>query len=188
MIHQKTILLENSAIEELASLMETLNIEREDEIQEFKELQKNKSLKERVGAGVTIFPLRMENMGVSYGSYPYVLLERHPQQKGGALLQNGSKVNLFKTSEDETLEFEGRILNLNGSKIKVLLYTDDLSKSDMHGKWGLDLMYDDKTYDAMAWALNHWINETDKDKITFRDTVLGYKKPTVAEHHSFDLP
>ena len=168
--------------------MEALMVEREEEKLHFIDIQKNKGIKQRVREGVSMYPLQVEQSGLSYGSHPFVILRKHPDQQGGGSIQNSSSVSLFRLSETEEERFSGRVLNIQKDKIKVLIYSDDLPADLKHGKWGLDLMFDDKSYEAMAFAMNQWINEEKPERQKLRDTILAYKEPGFKTVSSFEIP
>lgn len=178
----------NSAIEELGAVSSAMMTEREDELAQFKEIQQNKSIKERTSAGVSVFPLKVVDKGVSFGSYPFIELKHAHDQKGGGKISNGSSVNLFRTAEDGIEEYLARVLHIGDGKIKLLVYNDELPDQVDFGNWGIDLMFDDKSYETMAFAMSELINSEDPHLTQLRDVLLGYKSPSFKDLHPVELP
>lgn len=176
------------AIEELGKLAEALVVEREDELKMFQSIQEERSIKERCAEGVSIHPLKVINTGLSFGSYPFLLLGRNKGDDRPTQIQTGSSVSLFRTSETETERYKGRVLFADDQQVKVLLFKDDLPDGVREGRWGIDLMFDDRTFDEMAKALSELINTEDKALINLRDVLLGYRTPEIKQVNPIELP
>lgn len=176
------------AIEELGKLAQALVIEREDELKMFQSIQEERSIKERCAEGVSIHPLKVINTGISFGSYPFLLLGRNKGDDRPTQIQTGSSISLFRTSETETERYKGRVLFADDQQVKVLLFKDDLPEGVREGRWGIDLMFDDRTFDEMAKALSELINTEDRVLMHLRDVILGYKRGQMLPAHQLELP
>ena len=90
----------------------------------------------------------------------------------------GSAVLLSPVGDDEASKALGvwpaRVRKMRGLDMEVVLEGDGPEGvSPQHLKWTVDARADERSYNAMAHALSHWVNaEADSDK-AFRDLALG---------------
>lgn len=173
---------------ELGQLAQLLQIERKEDFAMHEAMLKRRSIQERRQAGLTWFPLKINESGYGLGSYPFLVVE-NPGEKHKHYFQSSAPVQLFSAApgyEDESIN--GTIGYVDDSRMKITFYADELPDWVDMGKIGVNLLFDTRTYDEMFKALNFFINVEKGRPKELRDTLLGkraasfYRKSAVSSH------
>ncbi len=169
--------------EQLEHLLEILSIEKEEDMRLYREKVLRRSLKERVKDGYSWYPVRLGRIYVGMGERWTVEIEAQEGFKSeNQVFQSGSVVSLFgKESNDanrETGRVTGVITQLRPGKMRVSLGMDYLPDWLMKGRVGVDIEFDDKTYQEMQSALRKAIEPGKNRRLgELRDILLGKQPP-----------
>lgn len=90
---------------------------------------------------------------MSRGDYLTVEAERTTHQDIPHQLRFGASAVLFSNHDPRQNHLEGTISYLSGNRLKITLRTDELPEWASDGKLGIDLLFDDNSYDEMQNAL-----------------------------------
>ncbi|WP_316829502.1 AAA domain-containing protein [Pedobacter aquatilis] len=134
-------------------LQELLNIERKEDHAAFLKLTKNTDAADRRSLGLTWYPVAIRNTEMGRGDYLTVEIERTTHQDLSQQFRFGSAVMLFSNHDPKTDRIEGTITHLNRDKMKISLRLDELPDWTRDGKLGVDLLFDNNSYDEMQQAL-----------------------------------
>lgn len=164
-------------IEELGKLAQVLRIEQREDFEQHEIYLKQRSIQDRKEAGLTWFPLKINETGFGLGAYPFIVVER-PVDRHRHFFQSAAPVSFFSSQEgNEGESIQGIVGYVDDSRMKIMFYRDELPDWVDEGRVGVNLLFDSKTYDEMFRALSEVIN-TDNAKLrNLRDKILGYKKP-----------
>ena len=169
-----------TSIELLTHQQELLRLEKEEDLKTYQKLVLSRSLKERIEKGVSWYPLRLIRFYIGLGERIYVELALSEKQiaKPG-VFQTGSVVSLFGTlSDQEVGRLSGVVASIRPNSTKIALSTDQIPDWLNYGKIGLDLGFDDKTYQLMNAALVDAIGaEKDQRLKELREILLGEREP-----------
>lgn len=161
---------------ELGKLAEVLQIEKREDYDLHQAYLLRKSIGERKAAGLTWFPLKVNETGYGLGSYPFMVVE-NPGEKHKHFFQSASPVQLFSAADgNEGQTLQGTIGYVDDSRMKITFFVDELPDWVDEGKIGVNLMFDSKTYDEMFKALNFFINVEKGRPKQLRDVLLGYSE------------
>jgi ATP-dependent RNA/DNA helicase IGHMBP2 len=176
------------ASEELGKTASALRLEQKEDFALYEMYLKKKSIQERRAAGLTWFPLKINETGYGLGAYPFLFVE-NPGERHKHYFQSASPVQLFSAAQgNEGESINGIIGYVDDSRMKISFYTDDLPDWVDDGKLGVNLLFDGKSYDEMFKALNFFIN-TDKGRSKqLRDLILGYDKPKFYQREKYSSP
>ena len=165
------------AIVELGKLAQVLRIEQKEDLELHEAYLKRRSIGDRKEAGLTWFPLKINETGYGLGSYPYIIVER-PVDRHRHHFQPSAPVSLFSAKEgNEEENIQGIVGFADDSRMKITFYKDELPDWVDEGKIGVNLLFDSKTYDEMFKALSEVIN-IDKGRLKeLREILLGHKTP-----------
>lgn len=165
------------AITELGKLAQALRIEQQEDFALHEAWLKRSSIGERRRNGITWFPLRIVETGFGLGSYPYVVVERNPGDRGEHKFQSASPVSLFTAAEgNDNASVNGTIGYVDDQRMKISFFLDELPDWLDEGKIGVNLLFDNKTYDEMFKALNLVINAGKGRLAQMREILLGYSE------------
>ncbi|OJV17527.1 MAG: DNA helicase [Dyadobacter sp. 50-39] len=134
-------------------LLELLKIEREEDRQSYQRLIERSSVSERRASGLAWYPIAIRGQEMSRGDYLTVEVERTTHQDLPHQLRFGMPAVLFSNHEPKKDRVEGVISHQGGNRLKITLRTDELPEWSRDGKLGIDLLFDDNSYDEMLSAL-----------------------------------
>lgn len=166
-------------MEYFKKLLDLLKIEREEDRQSYLKLTESTSVSERRANGLAWYPIAIRGQEMSRGDYVTVEVERTTHQDISHQLRFGMPAVLFSNHEPKKDRVEGTITHQSGNRLKITLRTDELPDWSRDGKLGIDLLFDDNSYDEMqnavkaASALDEKTEEGRLVKI-----LTGEKEPT----------
>lgn len=134
-------------------LLELLKVEREEDKQSYQRLIERSSVSERRASGLAWYPIAIRGQEMSRGDYLTVEVERTTHQDLPHQLRFGMPAVLFSNHEPKKDRVEGVISHQGGNRLKITLRTDELPEWSRDGKLGIDLLFDDNSYDEMQSAL-----------------------------------
>jgi ATP-dependent RNA/DNA helicase IGHMBP2 len=156
-----------------------LQLEKDEDLRQYKELIQNLPLAERRKKGVSWYPLVVTRTGFTIGDRAYVTVEKTTDFKVSNKFREGQSVQLFtQTAHINNPERQGVIYTVNKRKMKIVLNSSSLPDWLNQGNLGVDLLFDDRTYREMERALK--IVKTAKNGriVDLRDVLVGQKEPS----------
>ena len=160
-------------------LQELLQVEREEDKQTYLNLMRSSSVAERRANGLTWYPIAIRGTELSKAEYLTVELERTTHTDVAHQLRFGASAMLFSNHDPQNDHIEGTITYAGGNRIKLSFRTDELPEWADNGKLGVDLLFDDNSYDEMQHALKLAITLSEKREEGKLISVLtGNTKPT----------
>ncbi|MEO0640240.1 MAG: IGHMBP2 family helicase, partial [Bacteroidota bacterium] len=141
--------------EKIEHLQDLLELERQEDLRQYKEKVLKRTLKERIQKGVTWFPVFLRRMYFGLGDRLVIEVERsESKKKVDSGFQSGAVVAVFGMDMDQMSgRLTGVIAALQKNSMKIALSTDNIPDWLPHSKLGIDLEFDDKTYQEMKRAL-----------------------------------
>ncbi|NEU06827.1 AAA family ATPase [Flavihumibacter sp. R14] len=161
------------------NLLSLLQIEREADLRSYKQLSQSASVADRRAAGLTWYPIAIRNTELTRGDYLSVEAERTTHQDLNHQLRFGAAAVLFSNHDPHNDRLEGTISFQNGNRCKINLRVDELPDWASNGKLGIELLFDDKSYEEMKGALKEEAKLITDNKDGHLARVLtGQVKPT----------
>lgn len=161
-----------------SKLLSLLKMEREEDQQSYQQLSETLSVSERRANGLTWYPVAIRDTEMSHGDYLTVEVERTTHQDVVHQLRFGASAVLFSNHDRKQDFVEGTISFQGGNRLKITLRTDELPEWSRNGKLGIDLLFDDTSYDEMQNALKQADALAEKPKEGRLIQILtGEKKP-----------
>ncbi|TDG37947.1 DUF2075 domain-containing protein [Pedobacter changchengzhani] len=159
--------------------LELLQIEKEEDLKLYQKSVASSSVSERRANGWSWYPISIKGTEIGRGDYLTIDIERPSHQDISHQLRNGSSVVLFSNHDVKTDRIEGVIAYISGNKLKLSLKVDELPDWTRDGKLGIDLLFDNNSYDEMQNALKRASalikNENDERLIKI---LTGEKSPS----------
>ena len=176
-------------------LLDLLKTEREEDRQSYLKLTESTSVSERRANGLSWYPIAIRGSEMGRGDYLTVEAERTTHQDISHQLRFGMPAVLFSNHDPKQDRVEGVITHQSGNRLKISLKTDELPDWSRDGKLGIDLLFDDNSYDEMQAALKSAsvINDKEQDgQPGLRRLVkilTGEKAPSFqSEIHHYEIP
>ena len=134
-------------------LLELLKTEREVDKQAYLELSQSTSIIQRRANGLAWYPIAIRGTELNKAEYITVEAERTTNTDISHQLRFGVSAALFSNHDPKKDFIEGTITFASGNRLKISLRTDELPEWASDGKLGIDLLFDDNSYDEMQAAL-----------------------------------
>jgi len=149
--------------ERFEALKKALLAEKESELNSYRSLLEERSMKERVAEGVTLYPVEFTDS--RYNQFDELILEFNinPEQSGKLFGANG-KCNLFNST---TSEIEEGIITFNrNNKLSLVIFSGEIPDWIKNGKLGLNAICDTRTFDVQIKTL---------DELLAKNSGLSYQ-------------
>jgi DNA replication protein DnaC len=167
-------------------LLDLLKTEREEDHNQYRKLTEQTSVAERRANGLTWYPVAIRGSEMSRGDYLTVELERTTHQDLSHQFRFGIPAVFFGNHDSKNDRVEGTITHLNNNRLKITLRTDELPDWTRDGKLGVDVLFDDNSYEEMQSALKQAIAIINKDpnaqNASLIQILTGEKKTTFQEN------
>lgn len=134
-------------------LLELLKIEREEDVRQFRELTQSSSVNVRRANGLTWYPIAIRGAELSKAEYVTVEVERTTNTDIVHQFRFGVSASLFSNHDPHSDHIPGTVTFVGGNRMKISFRTDELPDWAANGKLGVDLLFDDNSYDEMQNAL-----------------------------------
>lgn len=170
--------------------LELLQLEREQDKNAYQLLIASSSVADRRAAGMAWYPIAIRDSELGRGDYLTVEVERTTHQDVAHQLRFGVSAALFSNHDPENDRLEGTITWQSGNRLKLTLRTDELPDWADNGKLGIDLLFDDNSYDEMQSALKEAETRKDKGNEGHLIKVLLGEKPATFHHElvTYQIP
>ncbi|MDA1242001.1 MAG: AAA domain-containing protein [Bacteroidetes bacterium] len=165
------------AIDLIHKWTQALLAERDEERSRLQLLLQDTSLKSRRAEGVTWSPVSVVRAEYAFGGAKWSLECGSGGGTEGAF-RAGSAVLLTPIGSHAEVQEWGtwpaRVVKMRGLAMEVLLEGEGPEGvAIQHLKWTVDARADERSFQAMAHALNHWLNTEDPELRRYRDLGLG---------------
>src|SRR6185436_4449193 len=144
------------------NLLDLLKIEQEMDRRTYIQLTESSSVNDRRANGLSWYPIAIRDTEMSRGDYLTVEVERTTHQEIVHQFRFGASASLFSNHDPKNNKVEGTVSYQSGNRLKITLRTDELPEWSRDGKLGIDLLFDDNSYDEMRNALKNASTLTEK--------------------------
>ncbi|MFN5181744.1 MAG: AAA domain-containing protein, partial [Bacteroidota bacterium] len=157
-------------------LKELLIKERDEDYRLFREQFLKASFEERRKNGLTWYPVNLINEEPAYGDYVQANLERTIHLNEPHQFSAGKNVILFSNKNNQIKEIKGTIKYVQKNSIAIILQVDDLPEWVYEGKLGINLQFDELSYDQMEKAIETVIQAKDNRIHELREIFNGERE------------
>ena len=133
-------------------LLDLLKTERTEDRRQYQELTNRLPVTERRANGLTWYPVAIKDSEMTRGDYLVVEIERTTHHDIVHTFRSGAGAALFSNHDTEN-RVEGTVTFVGNNRLKIMLRTDELPPWTRNGKLGVDLLFDENSYDEMQQAL-----------------------------------
>ena len=163
-------------------LSHLLKLERQEDRQSYRALTQRSSINERRAGGIAWYPIAIRGSEPARGDYLTVELERTTNLDIVHQFRFGMPAAIFSNHDPEQDRVDGTISYQAGHILKITLNTDELPEWSRNGKLGVDLLFDEASYDEMEAAIKNASTIKEKEKEDHLVKVLtGESRPAFRE-------
>ena len=174
---------------ELQQLAEILKLEKETDFEQFRALVQRLSLPERVAEGYSWYPVEVVKSGYTYGERAFVIVTRTKKTEIQDQFRAGQPVRFFSGASNETNpEKSGVIHSLSKGRMKIILSAKDLPDWINAGALGVDMEFDERTYQEMEKAMKKVQAAKGNRLAELRRILLGQQAPDFVPQPPVRLP
>ena len=168
-------------IAELEQLEEVLKIEKQQDFELFRKMVQALPLEERKARGYSWYPIQVIGKGYTFGERAFVVVEKNDNERSHQF-RSGKVINLFSREVGVYQpEKSGVIHYIEKNRMKIILNAKDLPEWLGLGKIGVDLLFDETTYQEMEKAMKKVIKARQDRLAELRAVLLGEMTPRFKE-------
>jgi ATP-dependent RNA/DNA helicase IGHMBP2 len=134
-------------------LQSLLTLEQTTDREQYQALIANTSIVQRRENGIAWYPIAIRDVEITKGDYINVTIERTTNKDEPHQLRFGMPAILFSNHDAKQHKIEGIISHCRGNQLKINIRIEELPDWSRDGKLGIDLLFDENSYQEMFTAL-----------------------------------
>lgn len=162
-------------------LLDLLKVERDEDRNAYLKLTETSSVADRRANGLTWYPIAIRGTEPSRGDYLSVEVERTTHQDVSHQFRFGASAVLFSNHDPKKDRLEGTVSYQGGNRLKITLFTEELPDWASDGKLGVELLFDNNSYDEMQNALKQASLLKEKPEGRLIKILIGENVPSRAD-------
>ncbi len=166
--------------EHFLNLKALLDIEQKEDFAQYKEQFILANLDTRRRNGVTWYPVELKDTEIGIGGQITIQLERNNFLNIGHQFSSGKNVVVYANNNGQQPEMNGTIKSVHDHKMSVIINMDDVPDWLYDGKIGVNLSFDNTSYEEMQAAIMQVLNAKDSRLAHIRRVLQGLEKPSSA--------
>lgn len=174
--------------EHFLKLYDLLKKERAEDRKQYENKIRNRSLEDRRKDGVTWYPAFVQKTYLSTGERWTVQLERTSDLHKRHMFQAGSSASVFLDSGKARTSAAGIVTRVSEKSMTIVLHRDELPDWLDDGRLGIDLLFDESTYDEMEAAMKRLAGTKEGRILDLIKIFLGKQEPRFSGGHGYKLP
>ena len=172
-----------SSREQLKKTFELIKIERQADLDYYRQKVLLRSLHQRTAEGVTWYPVKLKRDYIGTGERLIVEVERVSHLDQPHAFQSGKSVSFFSNAagKPEKDHVNGVINYVRDNTMVITLNSDELPEWIDDTRLGIDVMFDEMSYREMEFALKEVIKADEGRVAELREILLGQEKSEASE-------
>src|SRR5882672_5925807 len=161
--------------EKLKHTFQLLQLERQADLEQYRQKVLMRSLHQRTKEGVTWYPVRLLRDYIGTGERVMIEIEKTNNLDQPHSFQSGKVVSLFTNAsgKPENQHVNGVINYVRENVMTITLNGDDVPDWIEDGSLGVDVMFDEMTYREMEYSLKKVMESEDNRVAELREILLG---------------
>lgn len=161
--------------EQLQFTLELIKLERQADLEQYRQKILLRSLQERTKEGSTWYPVSLKRDYIGTGERPTIEIGRTNHLDEPHAFQSGKVVSVFSnaTGKPEKEHVNGVVNYVRDNTMVITLNSDDTPDWVSDGLLGVDVMFDEMTYREMEFALKEVIKAEGNRVAELKDILLG---------------
>ncbi len=175
-----------TSTEKLKHTLQLLQLERQADLEQYRQKVLMRSLHQRTKEGVTWYPVRLLRDYIGTGERVMIEVEKTNLLDQPHSFQSGKSVSFFTNAsgKPEKQHVNGVINYVRDNMMTITINGDDLPDWIDDGSLGVDVMFDEMTYREMEYALKKVLEAEDNRVAELREILLGNSKFQVSDFKS----
>jgi superfamily I DNA and/or RNA helicase len=163
--------------EQLQKTLTLIQLERQADLEQYRQKVLLRSISDRVKEGVTWYPVRLIRDYIGTGERIIIEVEKTNHLDEPHSFQSGKLVSVFSNASGTPQKHhtQGVINYVRENTMVITVNSDDLPEWMDDGMLGVDVMFDEMTYKEMEFALKSVIKAEDNRVAELREILLGHQ-------------
>ncbi|NOT74008.1 MAG: AAA family ATPase [Cyclobacteriaceae bacterium] len=164
-----------NSLQQLQVTLELIQIERQADLEQYRQKVLLRSLTQRTKEGVTWYPVKLKRDYIGTGERIFVELERTNHLDQPHSFQSGKLVSLFcnASGKPEKEHMNGVVNYVSDNTLVLTINGDELPDWIDNGMLGVDVMFDEMTYKEMEYAMKAVMKADGNRVAELREILLG---------------
>jgi len=164
-----------SSREQLQHTLDLIALERQADLDYYRQKVLLRSLQQRTREGTTWYPVRLKRDYIGTGERLMVEIERTSQLDQPHAFQSGKSVSFFSngSGKPERDHVNGVINYVRDNTMVITLHGDELPEWTDSSLLGVDVMFDEMSYREMEFALKEVMKAEENRLAELREMLLG---------------
>jgi len=154
-----------------------LALEKAEDQRQYRQLTASASISTRRNEGLAWYPVAIKDSEIGLGDYLTIEVERTTHQDLAHQMRPGAPAVLFSNHDPLNDRAEGIITFQAGNRLKLSLRTDELPEWSRAGKLGIELLFDNSSYEEMEEALKAAASLEPPQAPPLIPVLTGHQKP-----------
>jgi ATP-dependent RNA/DNA helicase IGHMBP2 len=166
-----------TANSQLQQTLELIQLERQADLEYYRQKVLLRSITQRTKEGTTWYPLKFHRYYIGTGERLIVEVERTNHLDQPHAFQSGKSVSVFSNAggKPEKNHVNGVVNFVRDNLMTITLNSDDTPEWLEDGLLGVDVMFDEMSYREMEFALREVMKAEDNRVAYLREVLLGEK-------------
>ena len=158
-------------------LGDLLQLEKQSDLELYRDMVERLTMEERKAKGFSWYPVVVGKSGYTYGERAFVIVEHQEAPDFAHQFRSGKTVRFFvRLADGKDKERTGVINFVEKKRMKIILNTKDLPEWMHTGHAGVDLMFDERSYQEMEKAVRI-VRDAKKGRLAeLRSVIMGTKE------------
>lgn len=154
-----------------------LQLEKQADLELYRDMVERLTMEERKAKGFTWYPVVVGKSGYTYGERAFVIVEHQEAPDFAHQFRSGKTVRFFvRLADGKDKERTGVINFVEKKRMKIILNTKDLPEWMHTGHAGVDLLFDERSYQEMEKAVRI-VRDAKKGRLAeLRSVMMGTKE------------
>ena len=172
-----------SSRDQLQKTFELIVLERQADLEYYRQKVLLRSLQQRTKEGMTWYPVRLKRDYIGTGERLMIEIDRTTQLDQPHSFQSGKSVSIFSNSagKPDRDHINGVINYVRDNTMVITLHADELPDWIESGLLGIDVMFDEMSYREMEFALREVMKAEGNRLSVLREILLGDEKAGIRE-------
>jgi superfamily I DNA and/or RNA helicase len=164
-----------NANHQLAHTLELIKLERQADLEYYRQKVLLRSLHQRTQDGTTWYPVKLKRDYIGTGERLIIEIERTNHLEKPHSFQSGKSVTVFSNASGKPQKenVNGVVNYVRDNAMVITVNGDDLPEWIYDGMLGIDVMFDEMSYREMEFALKEVMRAEDNRAAELREILLG---------------
>ncbi|WKN30143.1 AAA domain-containing protein [Porifericola rhodea] len=161
--------------EELNKVYDLLKLEKEADLEYYRQKVLNASLEQRKKEGLCWYPVTLTSQRYSMGEKLIIKINRTTEINQSHVFQSGKIVSLFANTNDKKQQpsVSGVVNDARNNQMTITLNANELPDWVNYANLGVDLLFDEMAYREMNKAIKRVIEAKNDRLLALREVLLG---------------